>query len=81
MIGDEVLLLLSRLMQQTFRDGDLLFRFGGEAFVGVFSCAEKRDIIMLLNMISTSTYPYTFPQVGQISISTGCCKKWCRMFY
>lgn len=74
LIGDEVLLLLSRLMQDTFRDGDLLFRFGGEEFVGVFSCAEEHDIIMLLNRFQEALAAYTFPQVGKVSISIGCSK-------
>ncbi|MDO9074492.1 MAG: GGDEF domain-containing protein, partial [Rubrivivax sp.] len=33
LIGDEVLLLLSRLMRSTFRFHDHLYRFGGEEFV------------------------------------------------
>lgn len=74
LIGDEVLLLLSRLMQETFREGDLLFRFGGEEFVGVFSCAEESDIICLLERFRTALNAYTFPQVGQVTMSVGCSK-------
>jgi len=74
LIGDEVLLLLSRLMQEAFRDGDLLFRFGGEEFVGVFSCAEENDIIMLLDRFKEALAAYSFPQVGQVTISIGCSK-------
>lgn len=72
LIGDEVLLLLSRLMQETFRDGDLLFRFGGEEFVGVFSCAEEGDIVSLLERFKEALATYVFPQVGQVTISIGC---------
>lgn len=72
LIGDEVLLLLSRLMQETFRDGDLLFRFGGEEFVGLFSCAEEADIVLLLDRFKDSLASYRFPQVGQMTISIGC---------
>lgn len=72
LIGDEVLILLSRLMQDTFRDGDLLFRFGGEEFVGVFSCAEPHDIIGLLERFKEELAAYSFPQVGQVTISIGC---------
>jgi len=71
LIGDEVLLLLSRLMQDTFRDGDLLFRFGGEEFVGVFSCADKDDIVMLLDRFQQALADYSFPQVGRVTISIG----------
>ena len=30
--GDEVLLIFSNLMKKTFRDVDMLFRYGGEEF-------------------------------------------------
>lgn len=74
LIGDEVLLLLSRLMQETFREGDLLFRFGGEEFVGVFSCADENDIVVLLERFQEALAAYTFPQVGQVTMSVGCSK-------
>lgn len=72
LIGDEVLILLSRLMQETFRDGDLLFRFGGEEFVGVFSCAEPKDIVTLLERFKEALAAHSFPQVGHVTISIGC---------
>lgn len=74
LIGDEVLLLLSRLMQASFRDGDLLFRFGGEEFVGVFSCADEQGIVQLLDRFKDTLAAYVFPQVGQVTISIGCAK-------
>ncbi len=74
LIGDEVLLLLSRLMQETFREGDLLFRFGGEEFVGVFSCAEEDDIVGLLERFRQALNTHVFPQVGQVTMSVGCSK-------
>ncbi|SDK70206.1 diguanylate cyclase (GGDEF) domain-containing protein [Methylophilus rhizosphaerae] len=71
LIGDEVLLLFSHLMRETFRDGDLLFRFGGEEFVGVFSCADESDIVDLLERFRTILNAYIFPQVGRITMSVG----------
>ena len=38
LIGDEVLLLLSRLMRGSFRFHDRLYRFGGEEFVVLMRC-------------------------------------------
>lgn len=61
-------------MQETFRDGDLLFRFGGEEFVGVFSCAEEQDIFGLLERFKEALAANTFPQVGHVTISIGCAK-------
>lgn len=74
LIGDEVLILLSRLMQDSFREGDLLFRFGGEEFVGVFSCAHEADIAQLLQRFQQALAAFRFPQVGQVTISIGCAK-------
>lgn len=71
LIGDEVLLLFSQLMRDAFRDGDLLFRFGGEEFVGVFSCADEHDIEDLLARFRNILNAHTFPQVGRITMSVG----------
>jgi CheY-like chemotaxis protein len=38
LIGDEVLLLLARLMRASFRFDDRLYRFGGEEFVVLMRC-------------------------------------------
>ncbi len=40
LIGDEVLLLLARLMRSSFRFHDRLYRFGGEEFVVLMRCAD-----------------------------------------
>lgn len=70
-IGDEVLLMLSQLMQKTFRERDLLFRFGGEEFVGIFSCANEEDIFNLLDRFRLMLAAFAFPQVGKVTISIG----------
>ena len=41
LFGDEVLLLISQLMQRCFRGADHLFRFGGEEFVIVLDNATE----------------------------------------
>ena len=43
LIGDEVLLLLSRLMRSSFRFHDRLYRFGGEEFVVLMRCGSDAD--------------------------------------
>jgi len=42
-IGDEVLLLVSRLMNGSFRFHDRLYRFGGEEFVVLMHCESEQD--------------------------------------
>ncbi|MDI1308215.1 MAG: GGDEF domain-containing protein [Methylotenera sp.] len=71
LIGDEVLLLFSQLMTQTFRNTDLIFRFGGEEFVGIFECSSYEDISHILNRFREKVGQFNFPQVGKMTVSIG----------
>ncbi len=71
LIGDEVLLLLARLMRETFRQHDQLYRFGGEEFVVLMRCANEAAAALSLERFRTSTENHVFPQVGHITVSTG----------
>lgn len=71
LIGDEVLLLFSQLMTQTFRSNDPIFRFGGEEFVGVFECSSHDDIPNILNRFREKVGQFNFPQVGKVTVSAG----------
>jgi diguanylate cyclase (GGDEF)-like protein len=71
LIGDEVLLLLSRLMRNSFRFHDLLYRFGGEEFVVLMRCNNEDDAAHAFERLRRNTERYSFPQVGQITVSVG----------
>ena len=71
LIGDEVLLLLARLMRSSFRFHDRLYRFGGEEFVVLMRCSSEQDAALALERMRSNTASYPFPQVGQITISIG----------
>lgn len=71
LIGDEVLLMFSQLMKQSFRDSDPLFRFGGEEFVGVFGCNHVNDINTILERFRSKMAQFVFPQVGKVTVSAG----------
>jgi diguanylate cyclase (GGDEF)-like protein len=71
LIGDEVLLLFSQLMTQTFRSADPLFRFGGEEFVVVFECASNADIPNILERFREKVSHFNFPQIGKVTVSAG----------
>lgn len=71
LIGDEVLLLLSRLMRSTFRFSDRLYRFGGEEFVIMMRCADAEDAMRAFERLRNNTQRYVFPQVGNITVSVG----------
>lgn len=71
LIGDEVLLLQSRLMRTTFRFQDRLYRFGGEEFVVLMRCADSQGAACAVERLRANTASYAFPQVGQVTVSIG----------
>jgi diguanylate cyclase (GGDEF)-like protein len=71
LIGDEVLLLLSRLMRSSFRLHDHQFRFGGEDFVMLMRCPDQTTAEMALERLRCKVQEHVFPQVGHITISLG----------
>ena len=71
LIGDEVLLLLARLMRRTLRLSDRIYRFGGEEFVAVMPCEKELDIACVLERLRRDTEAFAFPQVGRLTISIG----------
>jgi diguanylate cyclase (GGDEF)-like protein len=71
LIGDEVLLLLSRLMRGSFRWHDQLFRFGGEEFVVLLRANEPDDAARAFERLRQAVQDYAFPQVGHITVSSG----------
>jgi diguanylate cyclase (GGDEF)-like protein len=71
LFGDDVLLLLARLMRKTFRASDQLFRFGGEEFVVVLDATQQEDAEAALERFRRRVAEHQFPQIGQVTVSTG----------
>ena len=71
LIGDEVLLLLSRLLRTTFRIHDRLYRFGGEEFVVLLRCANQDGAARAFERLRANTEAYKFPLVNHITVSIG----------
>jgi diguanylate cyclase (GGDEF)-like protein len=71
LIGDEVLLLLSRLMRQCFRWHDQLYRFGGEEFVVLLRAPRVEDAARALERLREKVQAYVFPQAGPLTVSLG----------
>lgn len=71
LIGDEVLILMSDLMRESFRVQDKLFRFGGEEFVALLRPAELAHAKRAFDRFRARVESYTFPQVGNVTISIG----------
>lgn len=71
LIGDEVLLLLARLMRSSFRFHDQLYRFGGEEFVVLMFTGAADHANSAFERMRANVERYAFPRVGNISVSIG----------
>ena len=71
LIGDEVLLLVARLMRSSFRFRDQLYRFGGEEFVVLMRGGSAAQAGSAFERLRANVESYVFPQVGQITVSVG----------
>lgn len=71
LFGDEVLLLVARIMRSVFRPHDVLFRFGGEEFVVLLSATNAAGARVAVERLRATVEAYAFPQVGQVTISIG----------
>jgi diguanylate cyclase (GGDEF)-like protein len=71
LFGDEILLLVSRLMRHSFRGADQLFRFGGEEFVVVLEHANEPGAQIAFDRLRGAIEAYPFPQVNRVTISIG----------
>ncbi len=69
--GDEVLILIARLMKKTFRADDYLFRYGGEEFVAIIRTVSEKEAIATFERFRMSVETYRLPTVGSITVSIG----------
>ncbi|RAU16804.1 hypothetical protein DN062_16235 [Nitrincola tibetensis] len=69
--GDEVLLLMSQIMRHTFRESDLIFRFGGEEFVVITETDSTETAMVAFERFRVAIDEYAFPQVNRVTVSIG----------
>jgi len=69
--GDEVLLLLAQQMTDSFRENDLLFRYGGEEFAMVLMDITAQQAQQSLQRFRERIAAYDFPNVEQVTVSIG----------
>jgi diguanylate cyclase (GGDEF)-like protein len=70
-IGDEVLILVARILKSTFRGYDRIYRFGGEEFVILLRCPDHGSAVQAVERFRMAMEKYAFPQVGHITASVG----------
>jgi diguanylate cyclase (GGDEF)-like protein len=71
LFGDEVLLLLAQQMHESFRDNDLLFRYGGEEFAMVLMDIEPEQAQLTLDRFREKIARHTFPSDKKVTVSIG----------
>ncbi|TNF91712.1 MAG: GGDEF domain-containing protein [Gammaproteobacteria bacterium] len=71
LFGDEVLLLLAQQMTESFRDNDLLFRYGGEEFAMVLMDITTEQAQQTLERFREKIADHRFPDVEQVTVSIG----------
>lgn len=70
-IGDEVLIMITGLLQGSFRQSDLIYRYGGEEFVVIIATKDLDDAVLAFERVRQSIEQFDFPQVGKVTISGG----------
>lgn len=70
-IGDEVLIMATRLLEAAFRKSDLLYRYGGEEFIAIIAASDLESATQVFERARKKIERFQFPQVGHITISGG----------
>jgi diguanylate cyclase (GGDEF)-like protein len=71
LIMEEVTLLVARIMNNTFRTHDRLYRFGSEQFAVLFHCPDEALALGAFERMRANVEKFSFPQVGRVTICAG----------
>ncbi len=69
--GDEILILVARLIEKTLRNHDLVFRYGGEEFVIILKAFNENDANFVFERIRKTISEHIFANINNITISIG----------
>jgi diguanylate cyclase (GGDEF)-like protein len=70
-IGDEVLIKLANLMEVTFRECDVICRYGGEEFAVYLRYVSKKKAEEVLERFCVRVEESVFPKVDKVTVSIG----------
>ena len=71
LIAEEVLLLVARIMNNTFRTYDRIYRFGGEHFAVLMHCPDEALVLAAFERFRANMEKFNFPQVGRVTACAG----------
>jgi diguanylate cyclase (GGDEF)-like protein len=71
LIAEEVLLLVARIMNNTFRTYDHIYRLGGEQFAVLMHCPEEALVLAAFERFRANMEKFNFPQVGRVTACAG----------
>jgi len=71
LVAEEVVLLVARILNSTFRTHDRLYRFGGADFVVLFHCPDEALALGAFERFRSNMERFNFPQVGRVTASSG----------
>ncbi len=71
LIAEEVLLLVARIMNNTFRTYDRLYRLGGEQFAVLMHCPDEALVLAAFERFRANMEKFNFPQVGRVTACAG----------
>jgi diguanylate cyclase (GGDEF)-like protein len=71
LIAEEVLLLVARILNNTFRTYDRIYRLGGEQFAVLMHCPDEALVLAAFERFRANTEKFNFPQVGRVTACGG----------
>lgn len=71
LIAEEVLILVARIVNNTFRTYDRLYRLGGEQFAVLMHCPDEALVVAAFERFRANMEKFNFPQVGRVTACAG----------
>ncbi|OYU45702.1 MAG: GGDEF domain-containing protein [Burkholderiales bacterium PBB4] len=71
LIAEEVLILVARIVNNTFRTYDRLYRLGGEQFAVLMHCPDEALVLAAFERFRVNMEKFNFPQVGHVTACAG----------
>lgn len=69
--GDDVLILVARLIEESIRDYDLAFRFGGEEFVILLEAYDIEDALRAFTRMNELIANHSFAKIEKLTATIG----------